>query len=242
MFKERFTKGLLTAAVTLAVGSGLAAAQPGASGGAAAEAAASLAARSDVFQATTARLNVVPEDLAGGCPQGYAFDVYLGAGSPGTLSYRFVTADGRRSQVFEAKTAATEEGLFAAKVSHKLALAEGGQAAADPALVVFDPLEDPEPAPKPGFFGRLFGTAAPAQDTAQGLRDQAFQVKVVAPNEVASPFDQHSVSCDDQRQPRVIPIAEDQRDGGDRGGRGRGDRDRGGDRGDRGRSGPAGRP
>ena len=219
MFKERMTRGLLVSAAALSFGCGVAAAQESgpAAGGVIADAAAVLAARSDVFQATSASLDVVPVDLAGSCPQAYAFNVRLGARSPGKLSYRIVTEDGRESQLFEASAVATADGLFAVQASHKLALAESAQTEEDPSIVVFEVPEKLKQR-EPDFFERLFGTGPAADDdTVQGLREQAFMVQVVAPNAVASAFDSHTVSCEEQRETRILPVVfEDQRDGRDR--------------------------
>lgn len=239
MFKEQITKGLMVSAIALAIGSGaigsgVAAAQssPSSDNGLIGDVAAVLAARSDVFQATTANLDVVPVNMAGSCPQAFAFNIKVGAQSPGKLSYQIVTQDGRASQVFEAQASATEDGLFAAKASHKLAFGRNEQTDADASIIVFDQPEEAKPIREPDFFERLFGTG-PAADgyDPQGLRNQAFKVKVVAPNEVVSAFDSHSVTCEEQRTTRIIPVAmEDQRDPGDRdrGGRDPGDRDPGG--------------
>ncbi|NIA72203.1 RNA methyltransferase [Pelagibius litoralis] len=248
MIKEQVAKGLLVSAIALTLGSGVAAAQQNSSDGLIGDVAAVLAARSDVFQATTASLDVVPMNMAGSCPRAFAFNVSVGAQSPGTLSYQIVTDDGRESQVFKAQTRATEDGLFAAQASHKLALVESEQTEADASIVVFDRPENPTPAREPDFFERLFGTGPAAEPyDPQGLRNQAFKVKVVAPNEVVSAFDSLSVSCEPQRTPRVVPATESQRDPGDRdrggrdpGGRDPGGRDSGGTGG--GGSGPSGTP
>src|SRR3546814_5579838 len=77
------------------------------------------------------------------------------------------------------------------------------------------PAGEPAPVPEPDFFQRLFGTAAD-RDPSHGLSQQSFRVKVVAPNEVASSFDQPSFTCDDRE---ILRADEDQRDGGDRPGR-----------------------
>ncbi|NIA72202.1 hypothetical protein HBA54_26785 [Pelagibius litoralis] len=227
MIKEQITKGLLVSAIALTLGSGVAAAQQNSSDGLIGDVAAVLAARSDVFQATSANLDVVPLNMAGSCPQAYAFNIRVGAQSPGKLTYQIVTEDGRASQVFEAEASATEDGLFAVKASHKLALAQSEQTAEDSSIVVFDQLENFKQIREPDFFERLFGTGPAAEDDdVQGLRNQAFMVKVLAPNQVASSFDRHSVSCEPQRETRIIPASmESQRDPGDRD---RGGRDRGG--------------
>ncbi len=221
MFKEQITKGLLVSAVALTLGSGFAAAQPELSGGLIGAAAAQLAAREDAFQATSANLDVAPANMSNTCPQAFAITVWLGSQSAGNLSYKIVTEDGRESQVFEARAEATEDGLFAAKATHKLALTESEATEEDPSIVVFD-LPAKLKQREPDFFERLFGTGPAADDAAiQGLRNQAFQVQVVAPNEVASAFDRHSTSCEDQHQGRLLPASfEDQHDGG---GRDRGD-------------------
>ena len=181
--------------------------------------------------------------MAGGCPQSYAFNVRLGARSPGTLAYRFVTEDGRQSQTFEAKAEATEDGLFIAQASHQLALAKDAENG--PSFVVFDEPERVKPLREPDFFERLFGTGPAAEEgQAQALRDLAFMVQVVAPNAVASNFDSHSVTCEEQREARIIPVKEEQRDDRDRPGRDRGRDDSstdGGGSGDRGRDGSPGR-
>lgn len=248
MFKEQITKGLLVSAIALtigsgAIGSGVAAAQssPSTDNGLIGDVAAVLAARSDVFQATTASLDVVPVNMAGSCPQAFAFNIKVGAQSPGKLSYKIITEDGRESQVFEAQASAVEDGVFAVLASHKLALAKSEQTEADPSIIVFDQPENVAPTREPDFFERLFGTGPAAENyDPQGLRNQAFKVQVVAPNEVVSTFDKHTVTCEEQRATQVIRAAqESQRDPGDRGGRDRGGSDRG-DRGGRDRGGPAG--
>ncbi|WP_420345248.1 hypothetical protein [Pelagibius sp.] len=232
MFINTMTKGLMVSAAALMLGSSLAAADDTASGSLIGDAAAQLAARSDVFQATTANLDVVPAQMAGSCPMAYAFNVRLGAQSPGKLSYKIVTDDGRESQVFEARANATEDGLFAAQASHQIALAKSARTDADASIVVFDPPAKLKEVREPDFFERLFGTGPAAeQDDPQGLRNLSFKVMVVAPNEVVSAFDNHTVSCEDQQDTRVIRTGfEEQRDDRDRGGRDPGDR---GDRGDR---------
>jgi len=242
MYKQRIAQGLLASAIVMTLG-GVAAARDS---GLVDAAAAQLAVRGDSFQATTASLDVVPVALAGGCAQAYAFNVQVGAQAPGTLSYKIVTDDGRESQVFEARAQATEDGLFVAEASHKLALAESEDGADDPSAVVFDAPQKLSPPREPDFFERLFGTGPAAEeDPRHGLRNLAFMVQVVAPNPVASTFDSHSVTCEEQREARIIPVAaEEQRDPGDRDRGDRGDRDRG-DRGgrDSGRGGgPAGTP
>jgi len=246
MFNAKISKGLQVSVLALAVMGSLAGTASAESDGILGEAAAQLAATGDQFQATSAAIDVVPARMAGGCPRAFAFNVRLGAQSPGTLSYRFVTEDGRRSQVFEAQAAATEDGLFIAQASHELALAKDAENG--PSFVVFDAPERVKPLREPDFFERLFGTGPAAEeDRAQALRDLAFMVQVVAPNTVDSAFDSHSVTCEEQREARIFPV-EDQRDDHDRPGR---DRDRpgrddsstdGGGRGDRGRGGTAGTP
>ncbi len=246
MFTNTMTKGLLVSAAALMLGSGIAAADSSVSGSLIGDAAAQLAARSDVFQATTANLDVVPMHMAGSCPLAYAFNVRLGAQSPGTLSYKIVTDDGRESQVFKARTSVTEDGLFAAQASHQIALAKSAQTDADASIVVFDPPAKLKEAREPDFFERLFGTGPAAQqDDPQGLRNLSFKVMVVAPNAVDSTFDSHTVSCEEHRDPRIIRAStEDQRDGRDPGDRDPGDRDPGdrdpGDRDPGGRDGRGG--
>jgi len=249
MFTNTMTKGLLVSAAALMLGSSVAAADSSVSGSLIGDAAAQLAARSDVFQATTANLDVVPMHMAGSCPLAYAFNVRLGAQSPGTLSYKIVTDDGRESQVFEAKARATEDGLFAAQASHQIALAKSAQTDADASIVVFDPPAKLKETREPDFFERLFGTGPAAeQDDPQGLRNLSFKVMVVAPNAVDSTFDSHTVSCEDHRDPRIIRAStEDQRDDRDPGGRDPGDRGRddssdGGGRDGGGRGDPSGGP
>ncbi|WP_420345247.1 hypothetical protein [Pelagibius sp.] len=224
------TRGLLVSAAALMLGAGVAAADEAASGSLIGDAAAQLAARSDVFQATTATLDVVPLQMAGSCPMAYALNVRLGARSPGTLSYKIVTDDGRESQVFRARANVTDDGRFAAMASHQVALAESAQTDADASIVVFDPPETAAETREPDFFERIFGTGPAAeQDDPQGLRNLAFKVMVVAPNAVVSSFDRHSASCEEQEDPRRIRTStEEQRDDGDRG------RDDSGDRGGRG--------
>ena len=238
MLINTMTKGLMVSAAALMLGSSLAAADDTASGSLIGDAAAQLAARSDVFQATTANLDVVPAQMAGSCPMAYAFNVRLGARSPGTLSYKIVTDDGRESQVFRARANVTEDGRFAAQASHQVALTESARTGADASIVVFDQPETVAETREPDFFERVFRTGPAAeQDDPQGLRNLAFKVMVVAPNAVVSSFDRHSASCEEQEDPRRIRTStEDQRDDGDRG------RDDSGDRGGRGGggSGPSG--
>lgn len=210
-------------------------------------AAAQLAARSDVFAATTAGINVVPMHMAGSCPRSFMLQVDLGARAPGTLSYRIETLDGRTSQLFEARSGAREDGLFGTRAEHSVDLAKLEEGEAGPTPVRFSAPTRPaaEPQPEPDFFERLFGTAA-EQDPSKGLREQSFRVRVVAPNEIVSAFDRVSISCDDEELRRQAEIAESQRDGGnrDRGDRDRGDRDRGRDsgRGSAGSGTPGGGP
>ncbi|WP_193367326.1 hypothetical protein [Pelagibius marinus] len=184
-----------------------------------------LAARSDSFAATTAGLNVVPIKMAGSCPRAFMLQVNLGAQSPGTLSYQIETLDGRTSQVFKTRAGAREDGLFGARVEHMVALAKLEDGETDPSLVKFDnptrPAAEAEAESEPGFFERLFGVE-PAADPSKGLREQSFRVKIVAPNEIASTFDQVSVTCEDKVL-RHTAAAESQRDGRDSSGR---DRDR----------------
>ncbi len=228
MFKEQITKGLLVSAVALSLSSSFASAQPEPAGGVIAAAAAQLAAVEDSFQATSANLDVAPANMSNTCPQAFAITILLGSQSAGDLSYKIVTEDGRESQVFEARAEATEDGLFAAQATHKVALTESEATEEDPSIVVFD-LPAKLKQREPDFFERLFGTGPAADDAAiQGLRNQAFQVQVVAPNALASGFDRHSTSCEEQRQGRLLPASfEDQHDGG--GGRDRGDPGGGGD-------------
>ncbi|WP_299397101.1 hypothetical protein [Pelagibius sp.] len=233
MLVHTMTRSLLVSATALMLGSGFAAADSGLpSGSLIGDAATQLAARSDVFQATTASLDVVPAQMAGSCPMAYALNVRLGARSPGTLSYKIVTNDGRESQIFRAQANVTEDGRFAAQASHQVALSESTQADAGASVAVFDPPAEPRETRDPDFFERLFGTGPTAeQDDPHGLRNLAFRVQVVAPNEVASVFDSHTVSCEEQTDPRIIRATDDdQRDDGGRD-RGRDDSsDRGGGR------------
>lgn len=232
MFRKQIARGLMVSAVALSVGSGLAAAQQSAPDGLVSpeglvsDVAAVLAARSDVFQAVTASLDVVPLNMAGSCPRAFEINVQVGAQSPGTLSYQILTQDGRESQVFKAQAMTAENGLFTAQVSHKLALAKSEETEADASIVVFNHPENLTDEHEPDFFERLFGTGPSSEPyDPQGLRNQAFRVRVVAPNEVVSAFDSHAVTCDD-RTVRVAPSMEEQRDDG---GRDRGRDDSSGD-------------
>jgi len=245
MFTQGIHRGLRASALVLALTGPLAAeaAPQGSDLGLVDQMAAQLAARSDVFAATTASLTVVPVNMAGSCPRSFMLQIDLGAQSPGTLSYRIETLDGRVSQVFKARTGALEDGLFGARVEHSVALAKTEEGEEDPSLVTFSDPARParqseaeaqaEAESEPGFFQRVFGEA-PAADPSKGLRDQSFRVKIVAPNEIASTFDRVSVTCTDEelRHQAESAAAESQRDGG---GRDRDtpdrDRDRGRDRG-----------
>ncbi|MGD1876584.1 MAG: hypothetical protein ACFB13_03685 [Kiloniellaceae bacterium] len=210
-----------------------------------------VAARSDVFAASAAGLKVLPMNMAGSCPRSYMLKVALGAQSPGTLSYQIEPLDGRVSQVFRARTEAQADGSFAARAAHEVDLVKSEEAEADLSRVVFSapastaPQDGAqgEPQEEPGFFERLFGTDQTAADeAAEGLRQQSFRVRVVAPNEVVSAFDGLSVTCtvEDIVEQRAVAADEDQRDGND-GGRDRGGRDDNGGRGSgRGSSGSGG--
>src|SRR3546814_1670952 len=122
-----------------------------------------------------------------------------GGSSDGGYSDLIETLDGRVSQVFEAKARARKDGGFAAQAKHEIALRADtdGEAAFSRIAFSAPTLPAGEPAPEPDFFQRLFGTAAPA-DPSRGLGKQSFRVKVVAPNEVVSTFDQPSVTCEDR--------------------------------------------
>ena len=241
MLTQALHRGLQASALAAVLATPLAAeaAPQGSDLGLVDQMAAQLAARSDVFAATTASLTVVPVNMAGSCPRSFMLQIDLGAQSPGTLSYRIETLDGRVSQVFKARTGALEDGLFGARVEHSVALAKTEEGEEDPSLVTFSdparpaPETEAETESEPGFFQRVFGEA-PAADPSKGLRDQSFRVKIVAPNEIASTFDRVSVTCTDEelRHQAESAAAESQRDGG---GRDRDtpdrDRDRGRDRG-----------
>lgn len=212
MFSKKISGGLLASAVALAIGAGAAAAEG--AGGAIDAAAAQLAAASDSFAASSAALEVLPLKLAGSCPRAFLLKIDLGAAAPGKLSYRIETLDGRVSQVFEAKARAQQDGGFAAQARHEIALRADADGEAAFSRIAFSAPTLPagEPAPEPDFFQRLFGTAAPA-DPSRGLGKQSFRVKVVAPNEVVSTFDQPSVTCEDREILRSAD--ESQHDGGD---------------------------
>lgn len=233
MFNDRIARALRVPALCLAGALGAAA------GGAAAEtpsslidvAAVQLAAQSDVFGAASANLQVVPMHMAGSCPRTYMLQVSLGAFSPGALSYRIETLDGRVSQVFKARSEAQPDGGFAAKAEHAVQLAEDEEGEPDPTRLVFSAPAQPEAAAEdtqrdgePGFFERLFGgNDAEAGDPSKGLRQQRFRVRIVAPNEMASAFDGVSTSCAPEDLQRIVSSDENQRDDG---GRDRGDRGR----------------
>ena len=218
MFRKQIARGLMASAVALSFGSGLAVAQQNAPDGLVSpeglvsDVAAVLAARSDVFQAATASVDVVPINMAGSCPRAFEINVRVGAQSPGMLSYQIITQDGRESQVFKAQAMTAEDGLFTAQVSHKLALAKSEETEADASIVVFNNPEQVADEHEPDFFERLFGTGPSSESyDPQGLRNQAFRVRVVSPNEVVSAFDSHTVTCDD-RTVRIIRSEEEQRD------------------------------
>lgn len=242
MFKQIATRGvmggLLASTVALTLIGGAAAEQQNATGEAIAEAAAQLAARGDVFAATSAGLDVLPMKLAGSCPLSLMLKVDLGAVSPGKLAYRIETLDGRVSQVFETVTQRTGDGDFSAEIQHEISLYEDEDNSGDKHLDFSAPPKLSEPDYEPDFFERLFGTAQ--NDPSKGLSKQSFRVRVVAPNEIVSSFDAPSVSCEYNELVRIVEV-EDQRDGGrDRPGR---DRDTPGrDRGGRGGVDAAGGP
>ncbi len=243
MFTQRISSGLCRGLQVSALALGLAGASLAAQGTAEAGAsglvdqmAAQLAARSDVFAATTASLTVVPVNMAGSCPRSFMLQINLGAQSPGTLSYQIETLDGRVSQVFKARTGTLDDGLFGARVAHRVELAKTEEGEDDPMRVKFSDPTRPaaeaqaEAESDPGFFERVFGDA-PAEDPSKGLRDQSFRVKIVTPNEIVSTFDRVSVSCSDEeiRRQADTTAAESQRDGDD--GRDRDAPDRDGGRG-----------
>jgi hypothetical protein len=256
MFKERMAKGLQVSALALYLAGSLGTATDAAAQSLVDAMAAQLAARSDVFAATTASLKVLPMNIAGSCPHSFMLKVDLGARSPGTLSYRIETLDGRVSQVFKVRTEAQAEGNFAAKAEHELRLTQTETGEADLSRVVFSAPARPSAAPQaepatdsrsePGFFERVFGIGKAAADPADGLRQQSFMVRVVAPNDVASTFDRLSVSCEAENGPprTADNAAEDQHDdnGGNRGGRDDNGRDSGRGGSGAGGSGPAGTP
>jgi len=235
MFSKRFAGGLLASTLVLGAGCGLAAAQPGATQpGAVDAAAAQLATRGEAAVATAAALEVLPMKMAGSCPRAYMLKVDLAAGAAGPLAYRIETLDGRISQVLETQARRDGEGGYMARLEHHIDLQERAEDVGGDRLAFSAPsLPEGEPASERDFFERLFGTAAD-RDPSQGLRQQSFRVRVMAPNEVVSSFDAPSVTCDYTQTVRVI---EDQRDGGrDRPGRDPGGRDPGG----RDSGGPAG--
>lgn len=224
MFKQIVTQSLLASTVALALAGGASAEQQNATGQAIAEAAAQLAARGDVFAASSAGLQVLPMKMAGSCPRSLMLKVDLGAAAPGKLAYRIETLDGRVSQVFETATQRTNDGDFGAEIQHEIALHKDGSEAGAKRLDFSAPTQLSEPDYEPDFFERLFGTAQ--NDPSKGLSKQSFRVRVVAPNEIVSTFDAPSVSCEYNELVRVV---EDQRDGDspDRGTPDRGTPDRG---------------
>jgi hypothetical protein len=229
MFTHYVSKGLLASTLALTLCSGAQAAQQNASGEAIAEAAAQLAARSDVFAASSAGLQVLPMKMAGSCPRSLMLKVDLGAAAAGKLADQIETLDGRVSQVFETATQRRNEGDFGAEIQHEIVLHDDEDVGAAKRLDFSAPALPGEPDYEPDFFERLFGTAQ--NDPSKGLSKQSFRVRVVAPNEIVSTFDAPSVSCEYNELVRVV--VEDQRDGdNDRPGR---DSSDGGDRGDRGR-------
>ena len=250
MFKQRIIDGLLASSLALGIAGALTtvaqAAPQDAGNGLVDAVAAQLAARSDVFAASSANLEVLPLKMAGSCPRSFMVKVDLGAQAPGRLAYQIETLDGRVSQVFEAAAEVGDDGGFAARVAHEITLRQDAEEEAGLSRIAFSAptLADDAPAPEPDFFERLFGTARQG-DPSKGLSQQSFRVKVVAPNEVVSAFDRPSVSCEYTEVLRSV--AEDQRDGG-RGGRGGpgdgpGDRGRGGSSSSGGGAGgPAGTP
>jgi hypothetical protein len=213
MSKQLLMNGLLVSSLALGLAGPLAAgaqAEPQASGMVSA-AAQQLAARGDGFAASSASLEVLPIKMAGSCPRAYMLKIDLGAEAPGKLAYRIETLDGRASQVFEAPVRAHREGGFVAQAQHEIVLRDGEAEADSPSRLVFSaPTHVSQPDYEPDFFERLFGTAQ--NDPTQGLSQQSFRVKVVAPNEVASTFDAPSVSCEYNEMLRVVD--EDQRDDG----------------------------
>jgi len=232
MFKQYVSKGLLASTLALTLCSGAQAAQQNASGEAIAEAAAQLAARGDVFAASSAGLQVLPMKMAGSCPRTLMLKVDLGAAAPGKLAYQIETLDGRVSQVFETATQRRNEGDFGAEIQHEIVLHDDENDGGAKRLDFSAPVQPSEPDYEPDFFERLFGTAQ--NDPSKGLNKQSFRVRVVAPNEIVSTFDAPSVSCEYNELVRVF---EDQDDDHDRPGRDRGTPDRGtpgGGRGDRG--------
>jgi len=215
MFKQYVSKGLLASTLALTLCSSAQAAQQNASGAAIAEAAAQLAARGDVFAASSAGLEVLPMKLAGSCPRSLMLKVDLGAAAPGKLAYRIETLDGRVSQVFETATQRTNDGDFGARIQHEIALQDDENEGGAKRLQFSAPAQPSEPDYEPDFFERLFGTAD--NDPSKGLSKQSFRVRVVAPNEIVSTFDAPSVTCDYNQLLRVV--VEDQRDDRDRPGR-----------------------
>lgn len=230
MISFRNSRGLRASLLALglsgALGGAAQADQQGPQQGVVDQMAAQLAARSDVFAATTAGVNVVPIKMAGSCPRAFMLQVNLGAQSPGTLSYQIETLDGRSSQVFKTRAGAREDGLFGARVDHMVALARLEDGETDPSLVKFGnptrPAAGAEAESEPDFFERLFGTAE-TEDPSKGLLEQSFRVKIVAPNQVVSAYDRVSVSCEDEelRRHSVAAAEEEQRDDRDRPGRDR---------------------
>jgi hypothetical protein len=210
MFKQIVTQSLLASSVALALAGGASAEQQNASGAAIAEAAAQLAARGDVFAASSAGLEVLPMKMAGSCPRSLMLKVDLGAAAPGKLAYRIETLDGRVSQVFETATHRTNDGDFGAEIQHEIALHDDENEGVAKRLDFSAPTQPSEPDYEPDFFERLFGTAK--NDPSMGLSKQSFRVRVVAPNEIVSTFDAPSVSCEYNELVRVVEI-DDHRDG-----------------------------
>lgn len=227
MFSNSFRQGMLVSALALTLGGGVAAAQPGS--GAVEAAADQLASRTDAT-VSSANLEVLPVKMAGSCPRTLMLQVDVGAEAPGTLAYRIETLDGRFTQVLEAPVRAHREGGYAARIEHEIALDRDG-AEDDTARLAFSapPQPEGEAAEERDFFERLFGTAAD-RDPSKGLGQQSFRVRVMAPNEVVSPFDSPSVSCEYTELVRVIEEDRSDRDrpGRDRPGRDPGGRDPGG--------------
>lgn len=235
MFSQSFRASLLSTALALTLAGGAAAQQEAAAG--AIDAAASQLARHGEGFASSASIEVLPMKMAGSCPRAFMLKIDLGAEASGKLAYQIETLDGRVSQVFETRARADREGGYVARVQHEIAL-QRGQHGDGAARVAFSAPPSTEPAPEPGFFERLFGTAA-ERDPSKGLAQQSFRVKVVAPNEVVSTFDSPSATCETEQ---LLFASEDQRDGDrDRPGRDRPGRDRDTPGRDGGRgSGPAG--
>ena len=166
MLTQALHRGLQASALAAVLATPLAAeaAPQGSDLGLVDQMAAQLAARSDVFAATTASLTVVPVNMAGSCPRSFMLQIDLGAQSPGTLSYRIETLDGRVSQVFKARTGALEDGLFGARV----AVADGLLGAF---LVVDDEQDGDAGIARPGHLGRL---AVVADDVALRAKGSGF--------------------------------------------------------------------